>query len=237
MPNQHSSDRTVGDRVKEARTEAGMSQKELSRLAGLTQPTISSLEPNESNTSGAIARIANALQVNALWLETGLGEPKLGRRDYRRTHSDGSQESVPEFEIKVLPSRGSCGGAMAGEMDVDAIQELIGPVIKDQRFFERFHTAPEDTFAIIGDGQGMAKMIEHGDTVVFSRNYERLVSGLVYAFDTFVGPRIKRLHRRADGSVILSCDSPDKNRYPDEIYLESEVEALHCLGVHLYREG
>ncbi len=234
MPDAPPADETVGDRVRRVRTKRGMSQAELSRLSGLKQPTISSLEQGKSNTSGAIASIADALGVDALWLETGLGDETLGKPMFRRTHGG---ESTPEYEIDVAPSEGSCGGGAVGRATVDELREMIAPVIKDQRFFDRFKVAPKDTFAVIADGFGMSNVIEHGDLVVFNRNSKKLTSGAIYAFETSAGTRIKRVHRRTDGNVILSCDSPDKHRYPDEIYLEAEAALLRVLGEHFYREG
>jgi phage repressor protein C with HTH and peptisase S24 domain len=232
-----SSKNSLGGRVYQRRTELNMSQKELSRRAGLTQPTISALEKGKSTRSGSIAQLAAALNVVPLWLETGLGEKELRTSDYRRVLDDGSDTEVMEFEIAILPSAGSCGGA-SGQANLDDLRAKIGPLIKDQRFFDRLGAKPEDVFAIIGDGDGMSGFIKHGDTVVFSKaGCDKLITGQIYAFDTVDGPRIKRVHRRADGQVILTNDNPDKNRYPDEAYTADEADALTCLGAYLYREG
>ncbi|MDF0506582.1 S24 family peptidase [Burkholderia cenocepacia] len=225
---------TIGDRVRTRRIELKMSQSELSRRAGVTQPTISILESNRSTTTAYIASIANALEVSALWLQTGQGDMHLRPKDYRRVHEDGAPPTM-EFEIPIIRSTGSCGGSERG---VDELIAQIGPVIKDQRFFTRYGVEPDATFAIVGDGDAMSRFIEHGDVVVFSRSDgDKLSSGQIYAFDTPDGPRIKRIHRRADGQVILSCDNPDKNRHPDEVYNASEAESLNRIGSYVYREG
>lgn len=229
---------SVGARVSARRTELGISQKELARRVGLTQPTISALEMGKSNTSGSIASLAKALGVVPLWLETGLGDKEPGAREYRRVLDDGTETSMIEFEVTVLASDGSCGGGAPGQTVIANVRAKVGPVIRDQRFFERIGARPEHVFAILGDGDGMARFIEHGDMVFFSSaGCDRLVTGQIYAFETIDGPRIKRVHRRADGHVILSNDNPDKNRYPDEVYSQADAETLHCLGVFLYREG
>lgn len=228
---------TLGDRIRARRTELGMSQGALAKQVGLTQPTISSLERNESKVTTSIGSIAHALQVSALWLETGFGDQKIPNQPqgFRRTFKGGSDM---EFEVTVLPSRGSCGGAAGGKTDVSAIAETLLPVFKDQAFFERLGVDPGDVVAIIADGDSGANFIVHGDTVFFhTTECDRIESGAIYAFDTPDGPRIKRVHRRSDGHVILSCDNPDKVRYPDEDYTADTASNLRLIGKYLYRQG
>ncbi|WP_186083693.1 XRE family transcriptional regulator [Burkholderia gladioli] len=230
------SEQTVGDRVRAVRNERGMSQKELGRLAGVTQPTISSLEAGKSHSSGAIASIATALNVDALWLETGVGTQALGTKRFRRVLPEGNDTEELEYDIPVLQSEGSCGAGM----DADAILDMltqVSPLRKDQRFFTRTGADPIETFALIADGPSMSPFIEHADIVLFCRKVDRYISGKIYAFETPEGPRIKRVRRRTDGSIVLACDSPDKNRFPDEIYSDTDIAALRCLGRQIYREG
>ncbi|KVN83474.1 hypothetical protein WJ68_16310 [Burkholderia ubonensis] len=214
-----------------------MSQGQLAREAGMTQPSISSLERNESKFTASIGSIAHVLHVSALWLETGLGDKKIPNQPqgFRRTFKGGSDM---EFEITVLPSKGSCGGNSGGKPDVSDIQAALLPIFKDQGFFYRFEVEPTDVIAIIADGDSGANFIMHGDTVFFRTSQcDRLESGLIYALDTPDGPRIKRVHRRSDGHVVLSCDNPDKVRYPDEDYTAAAAENLKLIGKYFYRQG
>lgn len=64
---------STGERVKLARKECGISQSELGRRTGLTQPTISDLERGRNASSTELIAIAAALGVNAVWLSTGKG--------------------------------------------------------------------------------------------------------------------------------------------------------------------
>lgn len=231
------SQETLGDRIRMRRTELGMSQGQLAKQVNLTQPSISSLERNESKVTTSIGSIAHALHVSALWLETGLGDKKIPNQPqgFRRTFKGGEDM---EYDIVVLPSKGSCGGNTSGKPDVGDIQAALLPIFKDQAFFDRFGIEPGDVVAIIADGDSGANFIMHGDTVFFcTTQCERLESGLIYALDTPDGPRIKRVQRRSDGHVILSCDNPDKIRYPDEDYTPEAAENLKALGRYLYRQG
>jgi transcriptional regulator with XRE-family HTH domain len=72
------SDMSIGERVRIARKEAGLTQAELSVKAGIKQPTLSELERGDSRSSTSLPSIAAALGVNAFWLETGRGSKKPG---------------------------------------------------------------------------------------------------------------------------------------------------------------
>ena len=71
---------TIGTRVRTARIEAGISQKELADKIGVKQPTISQLEKGGSAGSAHLPAIAAALGVHALWLQTEKG-PKYPIKD------------------------------------------------------------------------------------------------------------------------------------------------------------
>lgn len=64
---------TIGERIKAARKDADLSQKELAAKVGIKQPTLSELERGESSSSARLPAIAAALGVSALWLQTGKG--------------------------------------------------------------------------------------------------------------------------------------------------------------------
>jgi len=65
---------TIGERVREARLAKGWSQERLALAVGLrSKRTIGELEKGEHHGSGKLHRIAEALDVNVKWLETGQG--------------------------------------------------------------------------------------------------------------------------------------------------------------------
>lgn len=65
--------KTFGERLREARKEAGLTQKELAAKTGIAQPTISEAERGDYGKSAYVAGLANACGVNALWLAEGRG--------------------------------------------------------------------------------------------------------------------------------------------------------------------
>ena len=67
---------SIGNRVRKARKDKGMSQIELATKVGISQSALSELENGESVSTTKIASFASALGVSALWLESGKGQEK-----------------------------------------------------------------------------------------------------------------------------------------------------------------
>ncbi len=220
--------------MKARRKELNMSQKELAEKSNITQPTISALERGTSQSSGSLASIAAALDVSALWLETGLGEKDVpAPASFKRVFASG-KEPEREFEIRLLEAKGSCGN---GRYNFNTGDEFKTPIIKEERWFIRFNAKPENVFALIADGFSMANFIVHGDIVYFNSVVSHLRSGEIYLIDTPDGLRVKRVHKRADGTVLLCSDNQDKTIYPDEFYTASEAERITIKGRFICREG
>ncbi len=71
---QHAPMKTLAERLRSARKEAGLTQHELTRRAGLKgQSIIGGLESGGQLTSSYLPQLAAALGVNALWLAEGVG--------------------------------------------------------------------------------------------------------------------------------------------------------------------
>jgi transcriptional regulator with XRE-family HTH domain len=231
---------TLGDRIKVRRKELGISQEQLGKLSGLAQPTISSLERNDASNTRNIASVAHALQVNALWLQTGVGDPKsLLKGEVVQPDTEViSLEESQGIRIRVAESRGSCGGGDPSRRDVEELARAMPPIYKQQTFFTSLGVEPSDVTCIIADGDGMANYIVHGDTVFFSTSHcERLIPGHIYAINAPTGVQIRRMIQRSDGHVILSFDHPDKVRYPNEDFTPEQAENISIFGRFLRREG
>ena len=65
---------TFGERVKESRKKLGLTQKQLSKLSGMAQATLSDIERGKNEGSRDVVSLANALKVSAEWLINGAGD-------------------------------------------------------------------------------------------------------------------------------------------------------------------
>lgn len=70
--------KSLADRIKAARKHANLTQLELAKKVGVSQPVISQLEKGENLQSVHLVKIASACNVRAEWLATGTGEMAEG---------------------------------------------------------------------------------------------------------------------------------------------------------------
>ena len=80
---------TIGDRLKQARLKAKLTQVALSNLSGVSQARISAIEKGVQETSSYIIELAEGLGVTPQWLKTG------------ENRGDEDQEFTPS-EIKLI---------------------------------------------------------------------------------------------------------------------------------------
>lgn len=67
----------------QARAAIGMSQEQIARAVGITQPSYSALERGTSKRTSKIGSLAHVLGVDAYWLETGEGSRRAGVAETR----------------------------------------------------------------------------------------------------------------------------------------------------------
>jgi transcriptional regulator with XRE-family HTH domain len=67
---------SLSSRLKWARRRARLTQEQIARASGMTQPAYSELESGKSKSTALIASLASALAVSPLWLERGTGTPE-----------------------------------------------------------------------------------------------------------------------------------------------------------------
>lgn len=90
---------TISQRMKAARKHAGLTQKQLAEIAGVSQPVISQLEGGSSLKSVHITKLATACGVSPLWLAEGVG----AMTDPSATASKDSEPS--NISMSVQPSK------------------------------------------------------------------------------------------------------------------------------------
>lgn len=136
------------------------------------------------------------------------------------------------FQVPLLDCRGSCGnGRLYGDIDTT-------PITISRRLLARCRASHNHKLiAVLADGDSMAPFITHGDIMLFDTSITDFQDGNIYLIDTFDGLRVKRVHRRADGRVILRSDNPDRSRYPDEEYTPDQAATLAVKAKFVLRIG
>lgn len=130
----------IGQRIREARKAAGMTQGQLAAKVGMKQNSISELEKGDSAGTTNVAKFAQALHVNALWLETGAGDRAPNGAHLALV--DGSADDIASqlesmISLKLITTREASllrnfrMASMDGKEKIEAMSELAE---RDQLF-------------------------------------------------------------------------------------------------------
>ncbi|OZI20522.1 hypothetical protein CAL26_23800 [Bordetella genomosp. 9] len=225
----------LGERLKQRRIYLGVTQQALAKRAGVSQSLIAGLENGVYDASKHLIRVAEALGVDAGWLQTGEGPIPNGFPKPVVSDSVGQSDDDASVEIVKIPyweASGSCGGGFRSD-----IQRRDKYLVKEAGFFTRYNVKPENAIAVYADGDSMENFIIDGDTAVFDLSKRDPKSGKIFLIDHPDGLRIKQLRRDIDGSWVLGSLSPDKQRFPDERVPPDQAARLKIHGQFVYRQG
>ena len=218
----------LGTRLIQARKLRGMSQAELARRSGVSQPTISDLESGEQTGTKKAPELANALKIDLNWLLTGRGE--MEPRPARRGAGDDDERHV--FVAKVQGAVLSAGpGKVSWEHEeVDHSHGFQRAWMRDKGL------NPERCRIIQIAGDSMSPYLQDGDVVLVSLGHREIKSGEVYAIAVGDELRVKRLNRRADGGLDIISDNRSP-QYPTEHIDARSVERVNVIGKVVWRGG
>lgn len=95
---------TIGERLKLARRNANMTQKQLATAVDAKQGAISDLENGRNNSSTKIVEMALALGVNPKWLASGQGKATAGTYDINNPfiYKDFDDSGIPVYGFELL---------------------------------------------------------------------------------------------------------------------------------------
>lgn len=203
---------------------------DIARAAKSKNATASFWLNDTNGMSASKARmVAEFLEVDPVWLETGDGSPEI-------KEDANSAALVTEWGeigyVEYWDIRGSCGG---GVLTFDQIPK--GRLLKEGSFFKKYDLKPENAFAIYADGDSMSEYIVDGDMCIFDRSRTQPISGKIFAIQHPDGLRIKVLRRSIDGTWTLESKNQDKRKFPDEVIPPDHAELLKVVGQFVYRQG
>lgn len=198
---------SIGTRIKEARRDKKLTQKQLADKVGIKQPTLSELENGDSAGTTMVASFAAALGVSALWLETGKGDKHPPMELKKVVAVDENDTSF--IQIKKVKLRLSAG--ITGFMfDQDNSDESAISIPK--KWIEANGYTVESLVAVKVKGESMVPSLNEGDTVVINTRDTTPKDGIVFAVNYEGEAVIKRLSRDA-GDWWLISDNPDQRKY------------------------
>lgn len=196
----------VPEHLETAMLRAGINQSQLAERVGVKQPSIGRLLSGETKTTRALDLIAQALDTSPAYLKGETSDPIRhgGVSDARLPFRPAAPERDPDMvEIAEIDLRYGLGGTY-----------LDGPVIESKRAFSRSllrhftHSAPENLFWTLGDGDSMEPTIRSGELILIDRSQisPRMGDG-IWAFAWGDVGMIKRLRPLPDGTVEIHSDN------------------------------
>lgn len=197
---------SIGDRIRQLREKAGLSQSDLAMKAGVSQGTISQLEKNPNQKTKHLVAIARVLDCSVDWLEKGTGPIERPKK----------VAIVPEeldqfIAIRKVVFRISAG---VSGFAVDFLDDGDGaPLFYQKAWFDSRGFSPDDLYAIKVRGASMEPSLTDGDTIIVNTADTQLKDGEVFAVNYDGELVIKRLVKDS-GEWWLSSDNLDQRRYP-----------------------
>jgi SOS-response transcriptional repressor LexA len=233
---------TFGQRLRQARTEKGLKQKELAAKAGIKQATISELENDKYQGSAFAPQLAAALGVNALWLanEKGPkhiaagGDPAITTQNAALIAGLGANDA-PSITEKKPPAYGNIERVAMGHREIPVISYVQAGMMTEAldpfSLGEGFETVTVDipcsehTFALRIKGKSMLPKFEENDVVIFDPMRQPIPGSFVVAKNTEEEATFKKY--RAIGV----------NQYGDAVFelvpLNDDYATLHSERDHL----
>lgn len=204
----------IGDNIKALRTQHGMTQLELGRIAGVSDKAVSSWESGLSiPRMGAIEKMASYFHVPKSIIIDGTNSAD--------TTIPPGFLPLPETESLPLVGRIACGTPILAEENVEGYVD----VPKSARA----------TFVLLCQGDSMAPRIQDGD-FVYVRKQPTVENGELAAVRIGTEATLKRVYYSPDrpDQLFLQAENPS---YPPMIYSGQELEDIAIEGkiVGIYR--
>lgn len=196
---------TLGQRLKDARQAAGLTQTQLAIKAGVDQTTISKIEKGLISHTTEILALARGTNVNPDWLEREVGPRERGAK------------SEVELGGTTYPAIRRVALKVTAGISGFAIEPLEGdeePIAFRADWFLKRGYKPEALYAIEVRGSSMEPGLHEGDTVVINTADRQPADGEVYAINYEGELVVKRLLRMGP-AWLASSDHMDKRRHPD----------------------
>lgn len=209
----------LGDRVKAARQDAGLSQADLARRVGISQASLAALEKGATRNPKHLVQLANALGLDPTWLLTGTGRAIAGVAfTSHNIFEVGGKEytSIQRYDASVSAGAGSI---------IDEHAESLGGHLVETQWLRALTLAAPDYLCILRcAGDSMVDTLCDGDWVLVDRSQTRFSREGIYTlqFEDFVW--IKRLQIDV-GTKMVKIIS-DNSRYGEQQLPADQVRII-----------
>lgn len=203
----------LNERLKKARLEKGISQKELATRIGRAQSAIAALESGRNKESTNIATIAQVLGVDPVWLETGNGQIKNVYKSDEMIYENQARNGYIQFK-QIDLSADSENEIRLVEISEEWVRKNIGDDFKN-------------TFIITAPDDSMYPTFSNGDLLFVNIAIKCHRGDGVYLIATPKSLLVKRIQATICGDLKIISDN--KN-YAQEIISPAKLKSIHIYG-------
>lgn len=203
----------LNERLKKARLEKGISQKELATRIGRSQSAIAALESGRNKESTNIATIAQVLGVDPVWLETGNEQMKNAYKSDEIIYENQARNGYIQFkQINLFAD--SENEIRLVEISEEWVRKNIGNDFKN-------------TFIITAPDDSMYPTFSNGDLLFVNIAIKCHRGDGVYLIATPKSLLVKRIQATICGDLKIISDN--KN-YAQEIISPAKLKSIHIYG-------
>ncbi len=217
------------ERIAEALAARNMTAADLARACDVRPPSVSAWLSGDTKSLRAevLLKASRALGVSPEWLATGAGT-RLDASEPRTEY-----QAAPDMvEIPIYNARAAAGDGAVNDRAV-----MIGSLTFKRASLERRGLNWRDLGTVYVDGDSMSPRIEDGDVVIYDRTKSTLRHGEIYVLRYDDELLVKRLHKSADGAVILVSDNDRDPRYAPRAIPPDRISDLTIVGQVVWMGG
>lgn len=216
-------------RLELALAKSQLSKAELARAIGETPQLINRwLNSEYANlpASNYVSKVADALDVNLLWLVTGQGSMTSNIITCNEQSSPNGFIPIPEYNVNF-------GAGDCEEPTYDEIQDSVTATYRKE-FFDKRGINPKHCKRFHVKGNSMEPLINDGDCILVDCEPTNSIdNGSVYALVYDHSLKVKRLIKEFNQLIIKS----DNKDYPDIILTANDLEQIYIIGKVIERSG
>lgn len=229
---------TFPDRIKEAFLSAKnknprVTKKGLADFCGVSQSAVSSWFSGSSKSISPenSRKAAEYLMVSETWLVNGFGDID-GKNVVVVDDSDPDNDQY----VGISESRIAFQGGDGFEEDSLFYEEIEESSIAyyKRSFFTKKHVNPDKCKRFRVTGESMEPLLWDGDVILVDCAQTEILSGKVYAFALEGKLRVKILHQKLTGGIVVKSANPD---YQDETLTDSDLDTFRLIGRVIDRSG
>ncbi|MDG6264292.1 XRE family transcriptional regulator [Glaesserella parasuis] len=221
---------TLGERIEQAMNLKGLKRKELAEMLNISTMAVGDLINNKTKKPRYLIEIAEALNVDVKWLQTGEGEMRSHvndvdvidkDKDYSNTHIN-----IDMYDIKL-----SAGN---GKPVIEWVpRKSDEPLLFREAWFKVKRLSPKNCKAMYVRGHSMAPVLEDWDTVIVDISDTEIADGEVYAVVYNKHFYIKQIIRTGKGIQLVSFNP---EYYPIDV-MDDDLNNLQIIGRKVWRGG